>query len=88
MYCNKVLLGIDLRVSPGVPDLTPPSFIRFMSVTSSLSWVGNQVVLETKVQEIKLLDVSEDAYGGVIVDMKETMDSEDFTSLLKASTSQ
>ncbi|PSR96466.1 Nudix hydrolase [Actinidia chinensis var. chinensis] len=49
-----------------------------MSVTSSLLGV----------EKIKLLDASEDAYGGVIVDMKEPMDSEVFASLLRASTSQ
>ncbi|THF95386.1 hypothetical protein TEA_003314 [Camellia sinensis var. sinensis] len=69
------------------------------SVTSgsnkcSSLWVGKnnkQLVVSdeiTRVEQIKLLDASEDAYEGVMVDMKDPMDSESFAYLLRASISQ
>lgn len=40
---------------------------------------------ESGFEKIQLLDSSDDAYGGVMVDLKESMDSEPFASLLRAS---
>jgi len=37
------------------------------------------------VEKIELFDGSDDAYGGVVVEMKEPMDSELFASVLRAS---
>ncbi|CAL5390818.1 unnamed protein product [Camellia sinensis] len=77
-----------------------PFPIRFMSSVTSGSnngsslWVGKnnkQLVVSdeiTRVEQIKLLDASEDAYEGVMVDMKDPMDSESFAYLLRASISQ
>ncbi|GFZ12359.1 MutT/nudix family protein [Actinidia rufa] len=70
---NSLSVFPGLKVQPVAPFLS-----RVMSVTSSLLGF----------EKIKLLDASDDAYGGVIVDMKEPMDSEVFASLLGASTSQ
>ncbi|CAK9167197.1 unnamed protein product [Ilex paraguariensis] len=56
-------------------------------MTSSSS-VGECLVPESRIQQVKLLNASDDAYGGVTVDMKEPMDSDDFRSLLRASISQ
>lgn len=58
-----------------------------MPVTKNTSWVGEQAVpAEARVPKIDLLDASEDAYEGVIVDMKEPMNSDLFVSALRAST--
>uniref|UniRef100_A0A5B6ZLP9 Putative nudix hydrolase 2-like n=1 Tax=Davidia involucrata TaxID=16924 RepID=A0A5B6ZLP9_DAVIN len=65
-----------------------PFFIRFMSVTTSSLSVGKQVVPENRVQQIELLNATDDAYGGVIVEMKEAVDPNVFSILLKASISQ
>lgn len=60
-----------------------------MTVTKNESWVGDQAVpAEARVPKIDLLDASEDAYGGVIVDMKEPMNSDLFASALRASTTK
>lgn len=60
-----------------------------MAVTNNTLWVGEQAVpAETRVPEINLLHASEDAFGGVIVDMKEPMSSGIFASVLRASISK
>lgn len=43
---------------------------------------------EDGVEQIELLSAVEDLHGGVVVDLKEVMDSEVFSSLLRASMSQ
>ncbi|KAM7495294.1 hypothetical protein LguiB_029903 [Lonicera macranthoides] len=55
---------------------------------ASSSVVEKQVDSEIRVEHIELLNATHDAYDGVIVDMKETMDSNVFATLLKASISQ
>lgn len=57
-----------------------PYLIRFIPATINSLWVRDP--------KVKLLDASEDAYGGVIVDMEEPMDSDLFASVLRASTSE
>lgn len=65
-----------------------PFLIRFMSITRSLLWFGEQVIpAEARVPKTKLLDASEDAHGRVIIDMKEPMDSDLFASVLRTSIS-
>ncbi|KAA8524873.1 hypothetical protein F0562_011296 [Nyssa sinensis] len=56
-----------------------------MSNTASSLSVGKQVVPENKVEQ---LDASEDAYRGVIVEIKEAVDPNVFTILLRASISK
>ncbi|KAF7140012.1 hypothetical protein RHSIM_Rhsim06G0177000 [Rhododendron simsii] len=53
--------------------------------TSSLSWDGKEMETESGFEKIQPLDLTEDAYGGVMVDLKESMDSEAFASLIRAS---
>ncbi|KAI8552195.1 hypothetical protein RHMOL_Rhmol06G0247100 [Rhododendron molle] len=53
--------------------------------TSSSSWDGKEMATESGFEKIQLLDSSDDAYGGVMVDLKESMDSEAFATLLRAS---
>ncbi|KAL7217761.1 hypothetical protein ACSBR2_011074 [Camellia fascicularis] len=48
----------------------------------------DQVVAENGVQQVELLFAVNDDHGGVIVEMKEPMDSKAFLSLLRASISQ
>lgn len=55
---------------------------------ASSSLVEKQVDSEIRVEHIELLNATHDAYDGVIVDMKEPMDSNVFATLLKASISQ
>lgn len=45
----------------------------------------NQVVAEDGSQSVELLSALNDNYGGVIVEMKESMDSLAFITLLRAS---
>ncbi|XP_050206092.1 nudix hydrolase 2-like [Mercurialis annua] len=61
--------------------------IRNMSTRSSVP-IGKEMVTDNEVEQIELLDGVEDLYGGVVVEMKESMDPEIFTSLLRASISQ
>ncbi|XP_048233325.1 nudix hydrolase 2 isoform X2 [Ricinus communis] len=61
--------------------------IRKMSTRSSMS-IEKQMVPENEVEQVKLLDAVEDLHGGVVVEMKENMDSEIFVPLLRASMSQ
>ncbi|CAL5336069.1 unnamed protein product [Camellia sinensis] len=91
----SIKLCLDLKVETVIP--LP---IRFMASVTSGSNNGSslrvgknnkQLVVSdetTRVEQIKLLDASEDAYGGVVVDMKDPMDSESFAYLLRASISQ
>ncbi|KAA8526624.1 hypothetical protein F0562_008173 [Nyssa sinensis] len=72
-----------LKVQP-----VTPFFVRFMSTTTSSLLVGKQVVPENTAQQTELLDASDDAYGGVIVEMKEHVDPNFFVTLLRASISQ
>ncbi|KAF8414267.1 hypothetical protein HHK36_002267 [Tetracentron sinense] len=65
-----------------------PFNVRFMSVPVSLSSAVEQVGAENEVQLVELLTASDDEHGGVFVDMKESMDSRVFASLLRASISQ
>ena len=48
----------------------------------------DQMVAENGVQHVELLSSVNDDHGGVIVEMKEPMDSEAFHSLLRVSISQ
>lgn len=56
--------------------------MKFMSMAASSS------VPEDIIEQVDMLNASEDAYGGVIVDMKEPMDTAVFTTLLRASISK
>lgn len=47
--------------------------------------MSNQVVAEDGSQRVELLSALNDNYGGVIVEMKESMDSLAFITLLRAS---
>ncbi|CAK9167200.1 unnamed protein product [Ilex paraguariensis] len=89
LFCLLDLLTGSIIVPSGatVRVATPVSSNCMSIMTSSSSGV-EQVVPENRIQEIKLLNASDDAYGGVTVNMKETMDSDDFSSLLRASISQ
>eukprot|EP00268_Persea_americana_P035811 TRINITY_DN35313_c0_g1_i1.p1 TRINITY_DN35313_c0_g1~~TRINITY_DN35313_c0_g1_i1.p1 ORF type:complete len:358 (-),score=87.79 TRINITY_DN35313_c0_g1_i1:123-1196(-) len=75
---------------PKDPKDKLPSLIQDMSVsTSSSSSVAKQAIMpEDGVEQIELLSAVEDLHGGVVVDLKEVMDSEVFSSLLRASMSQ
>lgn len=42
---------------------------------------------DSGIEQIQLLDGSQDAYGGVVVEMKEHMDADVFAPLLRASVS-
>lgn len=60
--------------------------IRIMSTPSSnSSWDEEEMATESGCEKIELLDSIDDAYGGVMVDLKESMDSEAFASRLRAS---
>ncbi|KAI8557909.1 hypothetical protein RHMOL_Rhmol04G0047600 [Rhododendron molle] len=75
------------KLGLGIVQAVNPFLFRFMPVTKNTSWVGEQAVpAEARVPKIDLPDASEDAYGGVIVDMKEPMNSDLFVSALRAST--
>lgn len=47
----------------------------------------DQVVAENRFQHVELLPAVNDGFGGVIVEMKEPMEPEDFCSQLRASLS-
>lgn len=46
------------------------------------------VLAENEMQQIKLLTATDDEYGGVIVELSESMDSQFFASILRASITQ
>ncbi|XP_008229930.1 PREDICTED: nudix hydrolase 2 isoform X1 [Prunus mume] len=74
---------------PKDPKDKLPSLIQDMSVSTSSSSVAKQAIMpEDGVEQIELLSAVEDLHGGVVVDLKEVMDSEVFSSLLRASMSQ
>ncbi|KAK9924332.1 hypothetical protein M0R45_032709 [Rubus argutus] len=87
-------LGITVSPSwlglPKDPKDKNPFLNQVMSVsTSSLSVATQGIMPESGVEQIELLNADDDLHGGVVVDMKDKpMDSELFTSLLKASLSQ
>jgi len=53
--------------------------------SSNSSWDEEKMATESGCEKIELLDSSDDAYGGVMVDLKESMDSEVFASRVRAS---
>lgn len=60
-----------------------------MPVTrSSRDGAAQGAAAEARVRKNNLPDASEDAYGGVIIEMKEPMDPDLFTSALRTSISQ
>ncbi|KAK9156343.1 hypothetical protein Sjap_003823 [Stephania japonica] len=59
-----------------------------MSISSSNSSAVVDQLVENGVKSTALLDAVNDEYGGVIIEMKEPMDSEVFRSSLRASLSQ
>lgn len=63
-----------------IPYLTR---IRLRSTSSML--VDEQMVPENSVQQIELLTTTDDDYGGVHVEIKNSMDSNVFGDLLRAS---
>ncbi|PQQ20739.1 nudix hydrolase 2 isoform X1 [Prunus yedoensis var. nudiflora] len=92
-YPKRPSLGTHAPYSsswPKDPKDKLPSWIQDMSVsTSSSSSVAKQAIMpEDGVEQIELLSAVEDLHGGVVVDLKEVMDSEVFSSLLRASMSQ
>ncbi|XP_021805899.1 nudix hydrolase 2-like [Prunus avium] len=92
-YPKRPCLGTHALYSsswPKDPKDKLPSWIQDMSVsTSSSSSVAKQAIMpENGVEQIELLSAVEDLHGGVVVDLKESMDSEVFSSLLRASMSQ
>ncbi|KAL5718843.1 hypothetical protein ACHQM5_011705 [Ranunculus cassubicifolius] len=58
-----------------------------MSVSVSSSSVTTQAVIDNGEQVVGILTAENDDHGGVMVDMKEPMNSEDFSSSLRASMS-
>ncbi|KAB2606137.1 nudix hydrolase 10-like [Pyrus ussuriensis x Pyrus communis] len=54
----------------------------------SISVNSSDQVCKTGILHVDLLPATNDAHGGVIVDMKDTMDPRDFLTLLRASISQ
>ena len=56
--------------------------------TMANSCPGVDCVREIGTQLVELLPATNDEHGGVIVDMKEAMESADFATLLRASMSQ
>lgn len=60
-----------------------------MSTSKSSSAIEKQMVPENElVQQDELLTGVEDSYGGIVLHFEKPMDSEVFTSLLRASISQ
>lgn len=62
-----------------------------LSIQRNCNWTQylmDQVVAEIGFEHVELLFATNDDHGGVIVEMKETMDSETFLSLLRASLSK
>lgn len=56
-----------------------------MTVTPAKS--SSSSVEEISSQQINLLNAADDAFGGVVIEMKEPMDSDIFDTLLRASIS-
>ncbi|KAG8640454.1 hypothetical protein MANES_13G061400v8 [Manihot esculenta] len=63
-------------------------FIRNMSSSTSSVPMKKQTVPENEVQQVQLLNGVEDLYQGVVVEIKEYIDSSIFIPLLRASLSQ
>ncbi|MBA0617851.1 hypothetical protein Godav_027266 [Gossypium davidsonii] len=59
-----------------------------MSTSTNTLAIEKKMVPGNKVQQVELLAGVEDLYGGIIIDMEKTMDSEAFVPLLRASLSQ
>ncbi|KAJ9176767.1 hypothetical protein P3X46_012046 [Hevea brasiliensis] len=59
-----------------------------MSSTTSLESMKEQMVPENEVEQVRLLNGVEDSYEGIIVEIKEHMDSRNFVPILRASISQ
>ncbi|KAK9267823.1 hypothetical protein L1049_010259 [Liquidambar formosana] len=79
--------------SPGISTgikfrATSPRDIRFMSASVNSSPAAEQVVAENEVEQVKILTATNDDHGGVIVEMKEPLESGVFISVLRASISQ
>ncbi|XP_043687380.1 nudix hydrolase 2-like [Telopea speciosissima] len=78
-----------LGVSEGLKDKpVNPLNIRYMSLSVSSSAVMGHVVSENGAQPVELLHGVADEFGGVIVDMKDPLDSEVFVATLRASMSK
>ncbi len=59
-----------------------------MSSTTSLESMKEQMVPENEVEQVRLLNGVGDSYEGIIVEIKEHMDSRNFVPILRASISQ
>ncbi|KAG8477939.1 hypothetical protein CXB51_027619 [Gossypium anomalum] len=59
-----------------------------MSTSTSTLAIEKKTVPGNEVQQVELLAGVEDLYGGIIIDLEKTMDSEAFVPLLRASLSQ
>lgn len=76
-------------ISRGIKIIATAScHTRSMSASVNSSPALDQVVAENEVQQVKLLSAINDEHGGVIVEMKEPLDSGVFISILRASISQ
>ncbi|KAF2292460.1 hypothetical protein GH714_023054 [Hevea brasiliensis] len=76
-----------LGFSTGCSDSSSFLIKNFSASTASLT-VKAWMEPESKAKQIGLLNVTEDLYDGVTVDMKEPMDAKVFVSLLRASISK
>ncbi|XP_042497182.1 nudix hydrolase 2-like [Macadamia integrifolia] len=78
-----------LGVSEGLKDKPMnPLNSRYMPLSKSSSSAKERVVSKNGSQPVKLLHGAEDEFGGVIVDMKEPLDSEVFVATLRDSISK
>uniref|UniRef100_A0A2P2LKT8 Uncharacterized protein MANES_13G061400 n=4 Tax=Rhizophora mucronata TaxID=61149 RepID=A0A2P2LKT8_RHIMU len=88
---SGTLLGISLFSRLGIYEgcITRTScLIRNMSSSTSYLPVNEQPVPVNGIEHVELLKAVEDSYGGIIVDMKEPIDSGMFIPLLRASMSK
>ncbi|MBA0560512.1 hypothetical protein Golob_017402, partial [Gossypium lobatum] len=77
--------GCILRGQHNIKSLNS---VRYMSTSTNTSAIEKKMVPGNEVQQVELLAGVEDLYGGIIIDMEKTMDSEAFVPLLRASLSQ
>ncbi|KAJ4976151.1 hypothetical protein NE237_001257 [Protea cynaroides] len=87
----KVICALNRRSVPkkGLKiKSVDPLTVRYMSHSVSSSSAMENVVSENAAQPVELLHGVEDDFGGVIVDMKDPLDSDVFVATLRASISQ
>ncbi|KAK7331149.1 hypothetical protein VNO77_25366 [Canavalia gladiata] len=84
LYTGTTIKRAASRVKIGV---TIPVHIQSMSTSTIASISAPEMVAEDQLQQIKLLTSRDDAYGGVIVDLDQSMDSATFVTILRASIS-